>query len=154
AVSTRTGLLEAATEGTLFLDEIGDMPLHMQAKILHVCQSGEFYRVGGTKRLKTHARIISASNKDLRKEVLDRHFREDLYYRLAVLVVSVPSLSRRRVDVALLASEFLSKLRPDCSLSDEASAALTLHDWPGNVRELQSVIERIAAFAQGPIISE
>ncbi len=158
AVAARRGKFELADGGTLFLDEVGDMPPAMQAKVLRVLQEAEFERVGGQTTLRTDARVVAASNKDLPAEVAAGRFREDLYYRLAVVIVPTPPLRERREDVPDLAARFLAEAcerngRRPVSLSREALLALQAHDWPGNVRELRNVVERLAILCDGPVLS-
>jgi DNA-binding NtrC family response regulator len=133
------------------------MPPAMQAKVLRVLQEGEFERVGGQTTLRTDARVVAASNKDLPAEVAAGRFREDLYYRLAVVIVPTPPLRERRDDVPELAAGFLAEAcerngRRTMSLSREAMLALQAHDWPGNVRELRNVVERLAILCDGPVL--
>ena len=146
AVATRKGKLEAAADGTLLLDEIGELPLSMQAKLLRVLQQREFERVGGTVTLPLKARVLAATNKDLEKAIKAGEFRQDLYYRLNVVCVSVPPLREHRDDIPLLALYFASKYaqraqRPIKGISRAARALLLAYDWPGNVRELENAIE-------------
>jgi Nif-specific regulatory protein len=146
AVATRKGKLEAAADGTLLLDEIGELPLSMQAKLLRVLQQREFERVGGTVTLPLKARVLAATNKDLEKAIKAGEFRQDLYYRLNVVCVSVPPLREHRDDIPLLALYFASKYaqraqRPIKGISRTARALLLAYDWPGNVRELENAIE-------------
>jgi Nif-specific regulatory protein len=146
AVATRKGKLEAAADGTLLLDEIGELPLSMQAKLLRVLQQREFERVGGTATLPLKARVLAATNKDLEKAIKAGEFRQDLYYRLNVVCVSVPPLREHRDDIPLLALYFASKYaqraqRPIKGISRAARALLLAYDWPGNVRELENAIE-------------
>ena len=158
AVAARKGKFELADGGTLFLDEVGDMPPAMQAKVLRVLQEGEFERVGGQATLRCDVRVIAATNRDLSEEVRGGRFREDLFYRLAVVPIPVPPLRDRREDVPDLAARFLAEAcarngRRSMSLSREGLAALQAHDWPGNVRELRNLVERIAILVDGPEIS-
>jgi DNA-binding NtrC family response regulator len=158
AVAARKGKFELADGGTLFLDEVGDMPPAMQAKVLRVLQEGEFERVGGQATLKSDARVVAATNKDLQAEVAAGRFREDLYYRLAVVMVAAPPLRERREDVPELAARFLAEAcerngRRPMSLAREALLALQAHEWPGNVRELRNVVERLAILSDGPQLS-
>jgi len=157
AVTARKGKFELADRGTLLLDEVGDMPPAMQAKVLRVLQEGEFERVGGAATLRCEVRVIAATNKDLQAEVTAGRFREDLYYRLAVVPVHVPPLRERREDLPALATSFLAEAcerngRRPMRLGREALAALQTHDWPGNVRELRNLVERIAILCDGPEI--
>ena len=149
AVAMRKGRFELADNGTLFLDEIGEIPLSLQAKILGALQEKTFERVGGSRTLKVDVRIISATNKDLREEVAQGRFREDLYYRLNVIHVSLPALRERLDDIPLLVDYFIRSMadrlgKPDLSLSPEAMRLLVSLPWEGNVRELENTIERAA----------
>ncbi|MGI4743645.1 MAG: sigma-54-dependent transcriptional regulator [Janthinobacterium lividum] len=149
AMADKKGLLEEASGGTLFLDEIGELELNLQAKLLRVLESQEFIKVGDTKPTRANVRLIAATNRNLRQQAAEGHFRADLYYRLSVFVVPVPPLGARRADVPVLASFYLqyfaAKLRrPPLALSPEALAALQAYPWPGNVRELRNVLERAA----------
>jgi two-component system NtrC family response regulator len=149
AMADKKGLIEEASGGTLFLDEIGELELNLQAKLLRVLESQEFIKVGDTKPTRANVRLIAATNRNLRQEAAEGHFRADLYYRLSVFEVPVPSLSARRADVPVLASfylqHFAAKLRrPPLALSPEALTALQAYAWPGNVRELRNVLERAA----------
>jgi len=148
AVKTRIGYFQAADGGTLFLDEVGEIPVYLQSKLLRVLQEGEYQRVGEEAVHSVDVRIISATNKDLRAEIKTGAFREDLYYRLAVFPIEMPSLRTRKEDIPLLAHHFLSLIskkmnRPRVSLSEEEMHILTMYDWPGNIREMQNIIERI-----------
>jgi transcriptional regulator with GAF, ATPase, and Fis domain len=148
AINTRQGAFELAGRGTLFLDEVGELPLDVQPKLLRVLESGEFRRVGGNKTLRAEARIIAATKRNLKDEVERGKFREDLYFRLAVVPVSVPPLRSRREDIPALVDHFieLAKRRDPSAggitLSRETMSALAAHDWPGNVRELRNVLDR------------
>ena len=147
AVSRKVGKIELADGGTLFLDEIGEMSPSMQAKMLRVMQEGAFYRVGGHTSISVDIRIISATNREISKEVLEGRFREDLYYRLNVVQIKMPSMRERKEDIPLLATHFLNifkqeKGAPDLKISDDAMAKMLEYDWPGNVRELSNAIER------------
>jgi Nif-specific regulatory protein len=147
AVAQKKGKLEVADGGTLFLDEVGEMPALLQAKLLRVLQEREFERVGGTRTLKVDIRLIAATNKDLEEAIRQGTFRQDLYYRLNVVSLSMPPLRERREDIPLLASYFVQKYSDKCNrkvrgISSEARARLTNYDWPGNVRELENAIER------------
>jgi transcriptional regulator with GAF, ATPase, and Fis domain len=154
AVSTKQGLFEVADGGTLFIDEIGEMAGALQAKLLRVLEDGRFRRVGSTKEIKTDVRIIAATNKDLSKEVAANRFRDDLYFRLNVITVTVPSLRDRTEDIPLLVNYFLSQAtRGPRSIEPDALAALKAYQWPGNVRELANVIERARILADGPSIT-
>ena len=153
----KPGRFELADGGTLFLDEIGELQQDIQAKLLRVLQEGEFERVGGTKPVKVDVRIITATNKDLQAEVQRGQFREDLFYRLNVIAIRLPSLAERHDDIPLLAEHFLQHfaLRHQRQLkgfSPEALSALNRYRWPGNVRELRNVIERCVVLTNEPII--
>jgi two-component system nitrogen regulation response regulator GlnG len=146
------GKFERAAGGTLFLDEIGDMPLEAQTRLLRVLQSGEFTTVGGVRTIRADVRIVAATNRDLAGLVQANAFREDLFYRLHVVPVSLPALRERRQDIALLARHFLNRAAeeglPRRSLSAEAVTALEGHDWPGNVRELENLMRRCAVLGR------
>ncbi|MBD3336179.1 MAG: response regulator [Candidatus Eisenbacteria bacterium] len=153
------GRFEQADGGTLFLDEIGELPLELQAKFLRVLETGRFQRIGGQHEISVDVRILAATNRDLEQEVAMGRFRQDLYYRLAVAVLTVPPLRERRQDIPPLAEAFLRDLngnRPGdpVRFSDEAMMALTSHRWPGNVRELKNTVERCFLFADGPSIDK
>jgi DNA-binding NtrC family response regulator len=157
AYQRKLGRFELAQGGTLFLDEIGSLKPELQAKLLRVLQEREMERVGGTHTVKLDVRIIAATNADLRQAVASQAFREDLYYRLNVVQISMPALRDRREDVGVLADHFVRRYRqqfgkPVTGLAPEALAALAEYSWPGNVRELQNVIERCVALAEGPLI--
>jgi two-component system response regulator AtoC len=153
----KIGRFEMAQGGTLFLDEIATLQAALQAKLLRVLQEREIERVGGTRAIKIDARIIAATNVDLKAAIEQQTFREDLYYRLNVMPIAVPPLRERRDDVPLLVDHFLQRYRrefnkPVGGVSPEAVAALVEYPWPGNVRELQNVIERSMVLAEGPVI--
>jgi len=153
AVKDRAGRFELAHEGTLFLDEVGEIPLELQSKLLRVLQEGTFERVGDERTRNTDVRIIAATNRDLKREVEEGRFREDLYYRLNVFPIEVPPLRKRREDIPLLAAHFLEltakKLNhPQPKLSQASMNQLQTYEWPGNVRELQNVIERAIITSQ------
>jgi transcriptional regulator with PAS, ATPase and Fis domain len=155
AVKEKPGRFELADTGTVFLDEIGDITQAMQVKLLRFVQQKEFERVGGTKTIKVNVRIITATNKDIKKLVEDGKFREDLYYRLYVLPLSMPPLRDRGRDIMLLADHFLKRFsemnsKDFTGFSEEASRALNRYIWPGNVRQLENVIERIVTLHDGP----
>lgn len=157
ATARETGIFEAATGGTVFLDEIGEMNVSMQAKLLRAIQEREIRRVGGKVNLPIDVRIISATNKDLEEEIKKGTFREDLYYRLNVIRVSLPSLRERGNDIAALAGFFVAKYAssPGLNVKGIAKPALKLlmdYSWPGNVRQLESVIERGVMMAEGELI--
>jgi two-component system nitrogen regulation response regulator NtrX len=150
--SSRPGLLEQAHGGTLFLDEIADMPPTTQAKILRVLTDQSYHRVGGQRPVKVDVRVLSATSRDLAQEIAEARFREDLFYRLNVVPVRLPSLRERREDIPELANQFLVRFAaerriPAPELSEEAIAALQAHEWPGNVRQLRNIIERTVILA-------
>lgn len=142
AVQSRIGRIHAAHGGTLFLDEIGDMPLSLQSKILRFLEQGEVQRLGGNDNLKVDVRVIAATNANLMKLVSEQKFREDLYYRLAVFPIHLPSLRDRMGDLDELAAAFVAKYDPRLSLTSDAMKVLAQHNWRGNVRELRNAIER------------
>ncbi|HEV3139796.1 MAG TPA: sigma 54-interacting transcriptional regulator, partial [Vicinamibacterales bacterium] len=151
AESNKKGLLEIAERGTIFLDEIGEMSAVMQVKLLRVLQERRFRRVGGLEELTADIRVIAATNQDLTKAVAEGRFREDLYYRINVIPISLPPLRERREDIPLIAEHFLAKYREQMEkqisgISREALELLMQHDWPGNIRELENVIERAVAL--------
>ncbi|GGB32281.1 nitrogen regulation protein NR(I) [Sphingomonas metalli] len=156
AAQRTAGRFEQAGGGTLFLDEIGDMPLEAQTRLLRVLQTGEFTTVGGTRTIRAEARIVAATNRDLADQVRTGQFREDLYYRLNVVPVTLPALRERRQDVPLLAQHFLTRAAeqglPRRRLSAEAIAALQAYDWPGNVRELENLMRRLAVLSRDETI--
>jgi two-component system response regulator HydG len=157
AAGRKEGRFELADGGTLFLDEVGDLSLITQPKILRVLQEGEFERLGATRTVRVDVRIVTATNRDLSQMVKDKRFREDLYYRLNVITVTVPPLRERRDDIRLLAQHFLriyaakNNRRLD-GFTDDAMARLEGYPWPGNVRELENVIERGVVLARGTLI--
>jgi transcriptional regulator with PAS, ATPase and Fis domain len=155
-VGRKRGLFELAHGGILFLDEVGDMPLSMQPKLLRVLETGEFRRVGGTETLHADVRILSATNRDLVEMVQAGRFREDLYYRLAGIDVTLPPLRHRRQDIPALAEALLERLTPAGGkryrLSHEALAKLKSHDYPGNIRELRNVLQKAAALSSNGLI--
>ncbi len=143
----RPGLLEMADGGTLYLDEVADMPLSTQARILRVLTEQSFVRVGGNRQIGVDVRVVSSTSRDLQKEMEEKRFREDLFYRLNVVPVVVPSLAERRDDIPALAEHFFTRYAAEQgiappTISDEAMAALQAYDWPGNVRQLRNVVER------------
>jgi DNA-binding NtrC family response regulator len=152
AQDRKPGLFEVAGSGTVFLDEVGEMGLGVQAKLLRAIESREFFRVGGTRTVRFHARVVSAVNRDLLAEVEKGRFRQDLYYRLAGVVLSVPPLRERPVDIAVLAHHFLTATGSRKLISAETRAALEAYPWPGNVRELRMVMERAALLSNGDTI--
>ncbi len=154
ANARKEGRFELANSGTLFLDEIGEISPAVQVKLLRVLQDGKFERLGGTRTIDADVRILAATNKDLHKEVEEKRFREDLFYRLNVINICVPALRERKEDVQLLAMHFLKLYadknnKPIEGFTDEAMLALSSYDWPGNVRELENAIERAVVFTNG-----
>lgn len=154
ATATKIGLLESADGGTVFLDEIGEMPINMQVKLLHVIQERHIIRVGGTKPVSLDIRIIAATNRDLVKSMENGEFREDLFYRLNVVMIYLPRLSERRDDIPLLSKYFLKTFnarfgKSVTSISPQALEVLTNYNYPGNVRELENIIQRAVALAEG-----
>ena len=157
AISSKKGLFEVAHGGTLFLDEIATMGMDTQAKILRVLQDRRFMHLGGVQEIQVDVRILAATNIDLRKEVREGRFREDLFYRLNVITVDLPPLRARREDIPLLAQHFLDFYTnenelPQRKLSNDALRALVDYEWPGNVRELENAIERGVVLSSGPVI--
>jgi DNA-binding NtrC family response regulator len=153
----KKGLVEQAAGGTLFLDEVGDLGLEAQAKLLRFLEEGEFFRVGGTRKITVHTRVVSATNKDLADLISKGLYREDLYYRLAVARIEVPSLDRRRGDIVPIARYFLEEFgrkfgKPFTDIAPDAREELTAHSWRGNVRELRNAIERAALVGKGPVL--
>lgn len=158
AIKDRAGKFEAANGGTLFLDEIGDMSLSVQAKVLRALQEGRVQRVGNDKDIKVNVRVVAATNKNLQEEIKNKRFREDLYHRLAVILIQVPSLNERREDIPLLVEFFTEKIASEQGttkkeFSKKAIKLLQEYDWTGNVRELRNVIERLIILG-GKEISE
>ena len=154
AVERRIGRFELADSGTLLLDEIGEMDIAVQAKLLRVLQEGEFERVGGSHTVRVDTRVIAATNRDLKKQVAEGRFREDLYYRLNVVPIHVPSLRERREDIPLLLDSFVERIfkkKNHPRFSDEALRLLVDYDWPGNIRELGNVVEHICVMEEGPV---
>ncbi len=156
AIKQRLGKFELAENGTLFLDEIGDMSLSAQAKVLRALQENKISRVGGDKDISVNARVIAATNKDLKKEISEGRFREDLYHRLSVIVIKVPSLKDRKEDIPLLVDKFLGEIAINYgakrkNIEAEAVKILTQHEWGGNIRELKNVIERLVIMCEGTI---
>ena len=156
ALHGKQGLLEAANGGTLFLDEIGDMPVDLQAKLLRALQEREVKPVGSTERRRIDVRIIAATNRDLDSAIKAGSFRQDLYFRLNVVQIKLPSLRERKSDIPLLVTSFLEKFsasqQTSRDISEEAMRQLIAYDWPGNVRELENAIERAVALGSGPIV--
>lgn len=155
AKNARAGLFESADSGTIFLDEVGELPLNIQPKLLRVLQEGTIRRVGSDRETKFEVRVITATNRDLEKDVAEGRFREDLYWRLNVIHLHVPPLRERVFDVPLLVEYFLAKFSPHNALevTPETLALLTAYPWHGNVRELENTIERAVALTQGAILT-
>jgi two-component system, NtrC family, nitrogen regulation response regulator NtrX len=159
AVKQRIGKFEQANSGTLFLDEIGDMSPNAQAKVLRALQEGKITRVGGDKDINVDVRVIAATNKDLLKEVDEKNFRLDLYHRLSVIIIHVPSLNERRDDIPLLIDKFLQDICNEYGIArkaidDEAIRALQEYNWTGNIRELRNVVERLIILSSKSISRE
>ena len=159
AIATRKGRFELADTGTLFLDEIGDLPFHLQAKLLRVLQEREFERIGSSQPIKVNVRIISATHRDLEALMRAGQFRDDLYYRLNVVTILVPPLRERREDLPVLMDHFLKIFAAKNGkvlrgFSREARDALLRYDYPGNVRELENLIERAAVLCRGDVIGQ
>ena len=154
ALQDKKGLLEQADGGTLFLDEIGDMPLHMQAKVLRVLEDGTFIKLGDLQSKKVKVRLIAATHKNLLQEVEKGNFREDLYYRLAVFTIHLPSLNQRKNDIIILAKHFVKMFSTEkIALGSDFEALLLQHQWKGNIRELKNTIERTLILNDLPILS-
>jgi DNA-binding NtrC family response regulator len=159
AVKQRIGKFELANGGTLFLDEIGDMSLSAQAKVLRALQENKISRVGGEKEIKVDVRIIAATNKDIQKEIQENRFREDLYHRLSVILIHVPSLNERTEDIPLLVDKFLKEIADDYGIAakkidGDALKYLQSIKWPGNIRELKNVVERLVIMSEKTITLE
>src|SRR5579862_6999850 len=159
AVKQRIGKFEQANTGTLFLDEIGDMSLSAQAKVLRALQENKITRVGGDKDINVDVRVIAATNKDLLKEVDEKNFRLDLYHRLSVIIIHVPSLNERKDDIPLLIDKFLQDICNEYGIArkgieEEAIRSLQQHDWTGNIRELRNVVERLIILSSKSITRE
>ena len=157
AIAQRIGRFELADGGTVFLDEVGDIPLELQTKLLRVLQEREFERLGSARTLRTDARLIAATNRELRKMVEQRKFREDLFYRLNVFPIYLPALRERSEDIPLLVNHFAQRFarrmnRTIETIPTETMAALTRYPWPGNIRELQNLIERAVIVSHGPVL--
>jgi two-component system response regulator HydG len=157
AVGRKDGRFQLADDGTLLLDEVGDLSLLTQAKLLRVLQEGEFEPLGATRTVKVDVRVVAATNQDLAQLVKEKRFREDLYYRLQVITVTVPPLRERREDILILAQHFLRRFatknhREMEGFTEAALARLLEHSWPGNVRELEHVIERAVILGRGPLV--
>ena len=159
AIKQRIGKFELAEGGTLFLDEIGDMSLSAQAKVLRALQENKITRVGGDKEITVNVRVVAATNKDLKNEITANRFREDLYHRLSVILIKVPSLNERKDDVALLTDKFLEDIAEEQGakkkeISPEAIKGLMNHNWTGNIRELRNVVERLVIMSGDEISAE
>ena len=159
AMAKRVGKFEQADGGTLFLDEIGDMSLSAQAKVLRALQEGKVTRVGGDKEIRVNVRVIAATNKDLRREIAEGNFREDLFHRLSVIVINVPPLSERKEDIGLLADKFLQDIAAEYGAPVKELNPSALHQlqglpWTGNVRELRNVIERLVIMCGDTITGD
>jgi DNA-binding NtrC family response regulator len=159
AIKQRKGKFELADKGTLFLDEIGDMSLSAQAKVLRALQENRITRVGGDKDIAVDVRVIAATNKNLKEEIAENRFREDLYHRLSVIIIHVPSLSERTEDIPLLAGHFINQVcgemgMPVKQISDEAIKELSKQPWTGNIREFRNVIERLIILGGQEISAE
>lgn len=157
AVEARKGMFERADNGTIFLDEVGELSMGLQAKLLRVLQEGKFLRVGGSQEISVNVRVLSATNKDLMKEVREKRFRDDLYYRLAVFPIEIPPLRKRGEDITLLAGYFLKKFAKEESrdiqgFEHEALDILRTYSFPGNVRELRNIIRHAVLVAKGSMI--
>jgi formate hydrogenlyase transcriptional activator len=158
AISQRIGRFELAHRGTIFLDEIGEIQLELQPKLLRVLQEREFERLGSTRTLRTDARLIAATNRDLKAMVEDQKFRSDLYYRLNVFPIRVPALRDRPEDIPLLVRHFVQEFsrrnnRVIATIPSETMEAFVRYHWPGNIRELQNVIERAVIISKGPVLN-
>ena len=158
AISQRVGRFELANRGTIFLDEIGEVPLELQPKLLRVLQEREFERLGSTRTMKSDARLIAATNRDLDALVAEQKFRSDLYYRLNVFPVRVPPLRERPEDIPLLVRHFVQQFSRRLgkvvdSIPSDTMSALVRYSWPGNIRELQNVIERAVILTNSPVLA-
>jgi two-component system response regulator AtoC len=159
AIQQKAGKFEYANEGTLFLDEISEVPPHLQAKLLHVLQDGEFSRIGGREDVRVDVRVVAATNRDLERAVNDGRFREDLFFRLNVVCITLPPLRQRRDEIPSLTDYFLSKYaehynRPAPQLSDETKRLFDGYSWPGNVRELENAVKRAVILGSDASIRE
>lgn len=159
AIKQRIGKFEQAEGGTLFLDEVGDMSLSAQAKVLRALQENKITRVGGDKEIVVNVRVLAATNKDLKQEIAEKNFREDLYHRLSVIVIKVPSLAERTGDIPLLVDRFLEDIAEEYGtkkkiIHTEGLLKLSQHSWPGNIRELRNVVERLVIMSGEQISPE
>ncbi|MBX2894635.1 MAG: sigma-54-dependent Fis family transcriptional regulator [Cyclobacteriaceae bacterium] len=157
AIKQKLGKFEQAEGGTLFLDEIGDMGAAAQAKVLRALQENKITRVGGEKDISVNVRVVAATNKDLKKEITENRFREDLYHRLSVILIKVPALNDRVEDIPLLVEKFLTDIAQEYGskkkdIDKEGLALLKAHNWTGNIRELRNVVERLIIMSDGPTI--
>jgi two-component system response regulator FlrC len=157
ASDQRIGRFEQSDTGTLFLDEVGDLPLSLQAKLLRVLQEQRFERVGGNRTITVNVRMVAATNRNLKEEIQNGRFREDLFHRLSVFPIEMPPLRERPLDILPLSTHLLERIgrrlgKPSLSLSEDAVAAISSHDWPGNVRELGNTLERAAILADTDVI--
>jgi DNA-binding NtrC family response regulator len=152
AMDAKKGLIDMADGGTAFFDEIGDLPLEMQVKLLRLLQEQEFRPVGALKQHKVQVRVIAATHRNLPREIERGNFRLDLYYRLNVVKITLPSLRERKEDIPLLVEFFLQRLGKNHTLTQEVLDSMTAYDWPGNVRELKNAIERMVALNSGPLL--
>ncbi|HYK48377.1 MAG TPA: sigma 54-interacting transcriptional regulator, partial [Terriglobales bacterium] len=158
AISQKIGRLELADRGSLFLDEVGDIPLELQPKLLRVLQDQEFERLGSTRTIKVSIRLIAATNRDLAKLVVEKEFRSDLYYRLNVFPIRMPSLAERRTDIPMLVHHFVQKFSRRMNKEIETIPTSTMNalvnwDWPGNVRELENLMERSVILSEGKVLN-
>jgi transcriptional regulator with GAF, ATPase, and Fis domain len=159
AISRRIGRFELASHGTIFLDEVGEIPPSLQVKLLRVLQEGEYQRLGSSPTLKTHARVIAATNQDLPSKIKKGEFREDLYYRLNVFPIYLPPLRERKEDIPLLVEHFIKKYNPRLGrevvdVSQEAMDILMEYEWPGNIRELENIVQRAMIISEKRVIGK
>jgi DNA-binding NtrC family response regulator len=159
AVKQRIGKFEQANDGTIFLDEIGDMSLSAQAKVLRALQENKITRVGGDKDIKVNVRVVAATNKNLKEEIQQKRFREDLYHRISVILIHVPKLKERKEDIPLLVNKFLEDISKEygtkkSAIEDEAIKALQSFEWTGNIRELRNVMERLVIMCSNNISAD
>ena len=159
AIKQRKGDFEQANNGTIFLDEIGDMSLSAQAKVLRALQENKIMRVGGEKDIPVNVRVVAATNKNLIEEIANKNFREDLYHRLSVILINVPSLNEREEDIQMLANYFVEQIcenngKPVIEFTDEALTELKKIKWTGNIRELRNVVERLVILCDQQITAD